>query len=74
MVASLLLAYQLTGLCAILQRAKEIARNKKERKFLRDAHAMKSNPIALKEELKEVTDPAPKKGCFAIEYTDLTMH
>ena len=37
-----------------LQRAKEIARNKKERKFLRDAHKMKSDPTALKEELKEV--------------------
>jgi hypothetical protein len=38
-----------------VQRAKEIARNKKERKFLRDAHKMKSDPNALKEELKEVT-------------------
>ncbi len=37
-----------------LQRAKEIARNKKERKFQRDASKMKSNPEALKEELKEV--------------------
>lgn len=37
-----------------MQRAKEIARNKKERKFLRDAHKMKSDPNALKEELKEV--------------------
>ncbi|CAK0784079.1 hypothetical protein CVIRNUC_007282 [Coccomyxa viridis] len=38
------------------QRAKEIARNKKERKFLRDAHKMKSDPNALKEELKEVLE------------------
>ncbi len=37
-----------------VQRAKEIARNKKERRFLRDAHKMKSDPNALKEELKEV--------------------
>ena len=39
---------------SFVQRAKEIARNKKERKFLRDAHKMKSDPNALKEELKEV--------------------
>ncbi|KAK9908252.1 hypothetical protein WJX75_004876 [Coccomyxa subellipsoidea] len=38
------------------QRAKEIARNKKERKFQRDASKMKSNPEALKEELKEVLE------------------
>ncbi|EIE21057.1 hypothetical protein COCSUDRAFT_67053 [Coccomyxa subellipsoidea C-169] len=37
-------------------RAKEIARNKKERKFQRDASKMKSNPEALKEELKEVLE------------------
>lgn len=40
----------------VLQRAKEIARNKKERKFQRDAHKMKSDPDALKEELKEVLE------------------
>ena len=38
------------------QRAKEIARNKKERKFQRDAHSMKDNPEAIKEELKSVLD------------------
>ncbi|CAL8469062.1 g8603 [Coccomyxa elongata] len=37
-------------------RAKEIARNKKERKFQRDASKMKSDPEALKEELKEVLE------------------
>lgn len=38
------------------QRAREIARNKKERKFLREAHALKANPEAIKEELKEVLE------------------
>ena len=37
-----------------LQRQKEILRNKKERRFQRDASKLKSNPEALKEELKEV--------------------
>ena len=37
-----------------VQRAKEIARNKKERKFQREAHALKADPNAIKEELKEV--------------------
>jgi predicted ribosome quality control (RQC) complex YloA/Tae2 family protein len=36
------------------QRAKEIARNKKERRFQRDAHSLQSNPDAIKDELKEV--------------------
>lgn len=36
------------------ERAKEIARNKKERKFLREAHALKANPEDIKEKLKEV--------------------
>ena len=36
------------------QRAKEIARNKKERRFQRDAHALQANPDAIKNELKEV--------------------
>ena len=36
------------------QRQKEILRNKKERRFQRDAHALKANPDAIKEELKEV--------------------
>ncbi len=36
------------------QRQKEILRNKKERRFQRDAHALKSNPEAIKEELKGV--------------------
>lgn len=53
-----------------MQRAKEIARNKKERKFLRDAHKMKSDPNALKEELKEVRTgnalvPCHRPGTFA---------
>jgi hypothetical protein len=39
------------------QRQKEILRNKKERRFQRDAHALKSNPEAIKEELKGV------RGC-----------
>lgn len=37
-----------------VQRAKEIARNKKERKFQRDAYSMKSDPTAIKEQLQEV--------------------
>ena len=45
---------QLMPCCSCVQRAKEIARNKKERKFQRDASKLKSNPDALKEELKEV--------------------
>ena len=36
------------------QRAKEIARNKKERKFQRDAQSLQANPDAIKDELKEV--------------------
>lgn len=36
------------------QRAKEIARNKKERKFQRDAHALQSQPDAIKAELESV--------------------
>ena len=40
--------------CRKAQRAKEIARNKKERKFQRDAHSLQSNPDAIKDELKEV--------------------
>ncbi|KAK9813176.1 hypothetical protein WJX72_010156 [[Myrmecia] bisecta] len=38
------------------QRAKEIQRNKKERKFQREAYSLKSNPDAIKEELKAVLD------------------
>jgi len=41
-------------ICRKAQRAKEIARNKKERKFQRDAHSLQSNPDAIKDELKEV--------------------
>ena len=36
------------------QRAKEIARNKKERKFQRDAHSLQTQPDQIKNELKEV--------------------
>jgi WW domain binding protein 11 len=36
------------------QRAKEIARNKKERKFLRDASSLRHDPEAIKKELQEV--------------------
>ena len=42
-----------------VQRQKEILRNKKERRFQRDAHALKANPEAIKEELKEVRLLAP---------------
>ncbi|KAK9833413.1 hypothetical protein WJX81_003227 [Elliptochloris bilobata] len=35
-------------------RQKEILRNKKERRFQRDAHALKADPEAIKEELKTV--------------------
>jgi hypothetical protein len=45
-----------------VQRAKEIARNKKERKFQRDASKLKSNPDALKEELKEVQSSSTGHG------------
>ena len=38
------------------QRQKEILRNKKERKFQRDAHALQKNPDAIKDQLKEVLD------------------
>ena len=41
-----------------VQRQKEILRNKKERRFQRDAHALKANPDAIKEELKEVNSLA----------------
>lgn len=41
----------------LVQRQKEILRNKKERRFQRDAHALKANPEAIKEELKGV------RGC-----------
>jgi hypothetical protein len=37
-----------------VQRQKEIMRNKKERSFQRDAAKLKSNPDALKDELREV--------------------
>ena len=37
-----------------VQRQKEILRNKKERSFQRDAAKLKSNPDALKDELREV--------------------
>lgn len=40
-------------MCRKAQRAKEIARNKKERKFQRDAHSLQ-HPDAIKDELKEV--------------------
>lgn len=40
--------------CRKAQRAKEIARNKKERKFQREAHALQTNPDLIKDELKEV--------------------
>lgn len=43
-----------TAYCRKAQRAKEIARNKKERKFQRDAHSLQANPDAIKDELKEV--------------------
>lgn len=38
------------------QRAKEIARNKKERKFQRDAFSLKSQPDQIREELANVID------------------
>ncbi|KAL3158332.1 hypothetical protein ABBQ38_010573 [Trebouxia sp. C0009 RCD-2024] len=38
------------------QRAKEIARNKKERKFQRDAFALKAQPDQIRNELAEVLD------------------
>lgn len=38
------------------QRAKEIARNKKERKFQRDAFALKAQPDQIRDELAEVLD------------------
>lgn len=38
------------------QRQKEILRNKKERKFQRDAHALQRNPDAIKGQLQEVLD------------------
>ena len=38
------------------QRAKEIARNKKERKFQRDAFALKAQPDQIRDELVEVLD------------------
>lgn len=38
------------------QRAKEIARNKKERKFQRDAFALKAQPEQIRDELAEVLD------------------
>ena len=37
-----------------VQRQKEIMRNKKERSFQRDAAKLKTNPEALKDELREV--------------------
>lgn len=37
-------------------RAKEIARNKKERKFQRDAFALKAQPDQIRTELAEVLD------------------
>ncbi len=43
------------------QRQKEILRNKKERRFQRDAHALKSNPEAIKEELKGVRGMLPAR-------------
>lgn len=38
------------------QRAKEIARNKKERKFQRDAFALKAQPDQIRDELADVLD------------------
>lgn len=38
------------------QRAKEIARNKKERRFQRDAFALKAQPDQIRNELAEVLD------------------
>lgn len=41
-------------MCRKTQRAKEIARNKKERSLQRDAFSKRDDPEALKEQLKEV--------------------
>ena len=38
------------------QRQKEILRNKRERKFQRDAHALQADPDAIKDQLKDVLD------------------
>lgn len=40
--------------CRKTQRAKEIARNKKERSLQRDAYSKRDDPESLKEQLKEV--------------------
>lgn len=55
-----------------MQRAKEIARNKKERKFQRDASKLKSNPDALKEELKEVQ--CPWHACLTLAKNNYGIH
>ncbi len=54
----------LTESVRCVQRQKEILRNKKERRFQRDAHALiQADPDAIKEELKGVSATADRFVC-----------